>query len=101
MSRISPEEVEHIAHLARLELAPDEREAMARDLGRILDHVADLQALDTDGIEPTSHPIPVPTPLRPDVAAEPIDPERALANAPQREGTAFVVPKVIAADDEG
>jgi len=100
MSRISPREVEHIAHLARLELSPAERDAMARDLDGILDYVADLQALDTTGIEPTSHPIPVPTPLRADVAVAPIDPELAVANAPQRAGTAFVVPKVIDADDE-
>jgi len=100
MSRISPREVEHIAHLARLELSPTERDAMARDLDGILDYVADLQALDTTGIEPTSHPIPVPTPLRADVAVAPIDPELAVANAPQRAGTAFVVPKVIDADDE-
>ncbi|MCA9510736.1 MAG: Asp-tRNA(Asn)/Glu-tRNA(Gln) amidotransferase subunit GatC [Myxococcota bacterium] len=101
MSRISPREVEHIAHLARLDLGEGERDAMARDLGGILDYVEDLQALDTTGIEPTSHPIPVPTPLRADVAAAPIDPELAVANAPQRAGTAFVVPKVIESDDEG
>ncbi len=101
MSRISPEEVERTAHLARLELSADERDAMARDLDRILDYVASLQRLDTEGIEPTSHPIPVPTPLRADEAAVPIDPALAILNAPQAEGTAFVVPKVIASEDEG
>ena len=101
MSRISPEEVEHTAHLARLELSAEERDAMTRDLDRILDYVAALQALDTEGIEPTSHPVPVPTPLRADVAAAPIDPGLAVSNAPQAEGTAFVVPKVIDSADEG
>jgi aspartyl-tRNA(Asn)/glutamyl-tRNA(Gln) amidotransferase subunit C len=101
MSRISPEEVEHTAQLARLELTPAERDAMARDLDRILDHVAALQALDTEGIEPTSHPIPVPTPLRSDEPVAPLDPELAVANAPSADGTAFVVPKVIDSEDEG
>jgi aspartyl-tRNA(Asn)/glutamyl-tRNA(Gln) amidotransferase subunit C len=101
MSRISPEEVEYTADLARLELSPEERDAMTRDLDRILDYVAALQQLDTDGIEPTSHPIPVPTPLRADTSVEPIDPALAVSNAPQVEGTAFVVPKVIDPEDEG
>jgi aspartyl-tRNA(Asn)/glutamyl-tRNA(Gln) amidotransferase subunit C len=101
MSRITPEEVEYTAHLARLELTPAERDAMARDLDRILDHVAALQALDTEGIEPTSHPIPVPTPLRPDEPTAPLDPGLAVSNAPRAEGTAFVVPKVIDSEDEG
>lgn len=101
MSRISPEEVEYTARLARLELTAEERDAMARDLDRVLDYVAALQSLDTEGIEPTSHPIPVPTPLRTDRAAEPLDPALAVSNAPQAEGTAFVVPKVIDSEDEG
>jgi aspartyl-tRNA(Asn)/glutamyl-tRNA(Gln) amidotransferase subunit C len=101
MARISSDEVEHIARLARLELSPEEREAMTGHLGRILGHVEALQALDTEGVEPTSHPIPVPTPLREDVAAPPIDPELAVSNAPERAGTAFVVPRVIDSDDEG
>jgi len=101
MSRISQEEVEHTAQLARLALSPAEREAMTRHLDRILDYVAALEALDTEGIEPTSHPIPVPLPLRPDRAAAPIDPVLAISNAPEAEGTAFVVPKVIDAEDEG
>ena len=52
-------------------------------------------------LEPTSHPIPVPTPLRADEAAEPLDPALALSNAPQTDGTAFVVPKVIGTGEEG
>ncbi len=101
MSRISAEEVEYTAQLARIELTPDERDAMTRDLDRVLDYVAVLQALDTEGIEPTSHPIPVPMPLRADEPVAPIDPALAVSNAPQSEGTAFVVPKVIDSEDEG
>jgi aspartyl-tRNA(Asn)/glutamyl-tRNA(Gln) amidotransferase subunit C len=98
MSRISPEEVEHVAQLAKLALTPEERESVAGHLDRILDYVDVLQQLDTEGVEPTFHAIPVPTPLREDVATEPLDPELAMSNAPERAGTAFVVPKVI---DEG
>ncbi len=68
---------------------------MTRDLDRILEHVDQLQSLNTDGIECTAHAIPLETPIRPDRAAVPIDPELALANAPHREGSAFVVPRVI------
>ena len=95
MSRITREDVERTAELARLSLSDDEVEAMTHDLGRILDHVDQLQALDTAGIEPTAHAIPLATPMRADQASPGIDPELALANAPLREASAFVVPKVI------
>jgi len=74
-------------------------EAMTRDLDRILEQADQLQELDTAGIEPTAHAIPLTTPLRPDRAVSGIDPERAVANAPAREGTAFVVPKVIEGEE--
>jgi aspartyl-tRNA(Asn)/glutamyl-tRNA(Gln) amidotransferase subunit C len=99
--RIDRALVLHVADLARLELGPDEVEAMTHDLGRILEYVEALEELDTEGIEPTSHAIPLATPTRPDVAAPPLDPELALANAPERAGSAFAVPKVLAADEDG
>ena len=99
MSRITREQVERIAELSRLSLSDAEAAAMERDLARILDYVAALQDLDTEGVEPTSHPIALPTPMRADAAVPAMDPERAMANAPARVGTAFVVPKVI--DEEG
>ena len=99
MSRISPEDVARTAALAQLSLSEAEVEAMTRDLDQILEHAGQLQNLDTDGIEPTAHALPLPTPVRPDQAQPGIDPERALANAPLREGTAFVVPKVIEGEE--
>ena len=99
--RFSREEVERVAALARLRLSEEEAEGIAHDLDQFLGHVAALEQLDTTGVEPTYHAIPLPTPLRPDRAAERLDPELALANAPEREGTAFVVPKVIASDEVG
>jgi aspartyl-tRNA(Asn)/glutamyl-tRNA(Gln) amidotransferase subunit C len=100
MSRISRSEVESIAHLARLSLSQAEAEAMTRDLDRILDYAAALGELDTEGIEPTAHATALPTPVREDRAVPGMDPELALFNAPEREGTAFLVPKVIDPEDE-
>lgn len=71
---------------------------MERDLERILDYMASLQELDTEGVEPTAHAIALDTPLRSDQPAAAMDPELAVANAPQRAGTAFVVPRVIDAE---
>ena len=99
MARITPEEVQYIAGLARLSLSEEEIRHMARDMDQILDYVATLEELDTQGIEPTAHAIPLDTPVRVDEAVSGMDPELALGNAPQRAGTAFVVPKVI--DDGG
>lgn len=101
MPRISREEVERVAALARLSLSDPEIERMATDLDAILGHVETLQELDTGGVEPTSHAIPLPTPVRDDTPVEPIDPELALSNAPQRAHSAFVVPKVIEGEEEG
>ena len=101
MSRIGPEEVERIADLARLALSDAEVAAAVRDLDRILDYVAELEAVDTEGIEPTVHVIPLDTPVREDRASSDFDPELALAGVPERSGTAFVVPKVIEGEEEG
>ena len=102
MPRIGYAEVAHVASLARLALSPDEIEAMARDLEQILAHVASLDALDPldeEGIPPTLHGFELPTPLRPDRPAPAMDPELAVSNAPARQGTAFLVPKVL--EEEG
>jgi aspartyl-tRNA(Asn)/glutamyl-tRNA(Gln) amidotransferase subunit C len=102
MSRISREEVARIAHLARLSLSDEEAGAMAADLDTILGYVEKLRALDTGGVEPTAHVLPLATPFRPDEPHPSLAPEAAVANAPEHAGTAFVVPAVIEGeDDEG
>jgi aspartyl-tRNA(Asn)/glutamyl-tRNA(Gln) amidotransferase subunit C len=95
------EEVERIAHLARLRLSQEEAEAMASDLESILGYVELLGTLDTGEVEPTSHVIPLVTPLREDRPGASYPPETAVANAPARKGSAFAVPKVLEGEDEG
>ena len=101
MARITRDEVERVAFLARLSLSDEEAQRLAGELDTILEYVETLNELDTDGVEPTSHPIALATPLREDRAVPGIDPELAVANAPERSNTAFVVPKVIEGEEEG
>ncbi len=101
VARITRDEVSKVAALARLSLGDDAAQRMAAELDQILEYVQTLSQVDTTDVEPTAHAVPLPTPLREDRAAKPLDAELAVANAPQREGTAFVVPKVIEGDEEG
>ena len=101
MARITPDEVRKVAALARLSLTDAAAERMTAELDQILAYAETLSAVDTTDVEPTFHAIPLPTPLREDRALPPLDPELAVANAPEREGFAFVVPKVIEGDDGG
>lgn len=88
-------EVEHVARLARLELTAGEKELFAGQMDAILGYVEKLKRLDTDGIVPTSHAVPMENAFREDAVRPSIGPEKALANAPEKTGTFFVVPKVI------
>ncbi|MEE8475364.1 MAG: Asp-tRNA(Asn)/Glu-tRNA(Gln) amidotransferase subunit GatC [Myxococcota bacterium] len=101
MAHIDREEVIRVAALARLSVSAEEADRLARDLDRILEYVETLDAVDTTNVEPMSHVIPIETPMREDLAVAAIDPELALANAPERHGFAFVVPKVLADEDPG
>ena len=101
MPHIGRDELERIASLARLSLSDAEAARLAGELAAILGYVETLSAVDTGGVEPTSHVIPLATPLRDDTPDAPLDPELAMANAPERDGSAFVVPKVIGAEEEG
>jgi aspartyl-tRNA(Asn)/glutamyl-tRNA(Gln) amidotransferase subunit C len=95
MPAIGPSDVARVAALARLVFSEEETEAMARDLEQILGHVRSLDAIDTDGVAPTAHGFELATPLRADEPVPPLDPELAVSNAPERLGTAFLVPKMI------
>ncbi len=99
--RITSDEVLRVAHLARLSLDDDEAKAMTADLSSVLEYVEQLQAVDTENVPPTSHAIPLATPLREDRPDEPMDPETVLANAPAAAGSAFQVPRVLPGEEEG
>jgi aspartyl-tRNA(Asn)/glutamyl-tRNA(Gln) amidotransferase subunit C len=101
MSHISRDDVQHVVALARLSVSEAELERITQELDAILGYVETLSRLDTRDVPPTSHVIPLETPLREDRALAPLDPELAVANAPVREGSAFVVPKVIEEEEEG
>lgn len=92
---ISRDDVHYLAALARLRLAPEEEARMADDLGAILDYVAQLQEVDTEGVEPLLHVLDLQNVFRADVRAERLAPHDALAGAPDHDGTFFRVPKVI------
>jgi aspartyl-tRNA(Asn)/glutamyl-tRNA(Gln) amidotransferase subunit C len=101
VSRITRADVERVASLARLSVSDEEADRLATELDALLEYVETLRRVDTEGIEPMSHVIPMATPMREDRPEPGMDPELALANAPEREGSAFVVPKVIEGEDEG
>lgn len=101
VASITRQEVERIAALARLALSEDELERASAELGSILQYVETLERVDTTGVPPTAHVIPLVTPLRDDVAARPLEPALAVANAPESSGSAFVVPKVIEGEEQG
>lgn len=93
--KITVADVEHVARLARLELTSGEKELFAGQIGAILGYVEKLKELGTEGIVPTSHAVPMENAFREDIVQPSIGLARALANAPEREGSFFAVPKVI------
>ncbi len=93
--KITREDVEHVAMLARLQLSDEEIETFTRQLDDILTYVDKLNELNTEAVEPTSHPLNLESPMRDDIARESLNPELSLRNAPQRVGETFKVPRVI------
>jgi len=92
---ISREEVQHVARLARLHLTDDELERMREQLDAILAYIDKLRQLDVDGVEPTSHAVPLMDVMRDDTLAPCLTQDEALANAPDRADEFFRVPRII------
>jgi len=93
--------VQHIGYLSRLKLSDEEVELFSRQLSSIVEYFEKLNELDTSQVEPTAHALPVTNVFRPDepgVTGRPLGPEGVLANAPQRDGNFFKVPKVLDQD---
>lgn len=93
--KISKEEVQHVARLARLDLDEAAIEKFSGQIGDILDYVDALNRVDTDGVAPTSHAISLTNAFREDEVKAHLSREKALANAPEQEDGTFVVPKII------
>lgn len=92
---ISKETVEYVVQLARMELKAKELEKLFLQLQDILDFIDKLRKIDIENIAPTSHILPINNVLREDELRESLPCEKALMNAPAREGNFFVVPKII------
>ena len=92
---MQPEDIQHIAKLARLQLEERETALYTEQLGRILAFFDELKQLDTTDVPLTAHPLPVSNAFREDVVRPSLPVGQALANAPHREGDAFRVPRIL------
>ena len=93
--KIDEAQVRKVAKLSRLELTDAEVDEFTGQLSAILDYVEKMNELDTDGIEPLAHCLPVSNVFREDCVKESLGTEKTLANAPQRDGDFFKVPKIL------
>ncbi len=93
--KITKEQVEYVAHLARLEFAEQEKEKFTSQLNDILLYMDKLNEIDTAGVTPETHAISLNNAFRPDVVKPSLGTEKSLANAPDTKGAFFRVPKVI------
>jgi aspartyl-tRNA(Asn)/glutamyl-tRNA(Gln) amidotransferase subunit C len=93
--KITPEQVRHVAKLARLELDPGQVDTLSRQLADILGYIDKLNEVDTTGVAATSHAIALTNAFRQDRPHTHLPREQALDNAPRQDGGCFVVPKVI------
>lgn len=93
--KISKEEVEYVAHLARLEFGAEEVEKFTRQLDKILSYIDKLNQADTTGVEPMTHAMPMANAFREDIVTPSLTNDASLANAPETRAGSFRVPKVI------
>lgn len=96
--RITPADVAKVARLARLDLTPAEIDRAAHQLGDMLEHFADIDALDLDLVEPMTQPYPLRNVLREDVVRPGLDRDEVLAGAPLAEDHRFRVPPIVGLD---
>lgn len=93
--KISKDEVLHVARLARLEIRDADIDRFAGQIGTILDYVDTLKQVDTTGVVATSHAITLTNAFREDEETVHLSQDTSLANAPEKDDGAFVVPKVL------
>lgn len=92
---INPGAVEHVAHLARIALTPEEIATMTGELAAILDHATDLAALDLTDVEPTTNPMALTNVWREDAVGATLERDEVLAAAPHAEDGRFRVPSIL------
>lgn len=95
---LSPDEVRHVAMLARLAVTDEEVEALAPELNDILGYAEQVGEVAADDVAPTVHPIPLSNVLRDDEPGEVLDRETLLAQAPASEDDRIVVPRIVSED---
>jgi aspartyl-tRNA(Asn)/glutamyl-tRNA(Gln) amidotransferase subunit C len=93
--KITEDEVQHVAHLARLTLTSDELARMTEQLDNILSYFEKLNELDTQGIDPTTHAFSITNAFRDDIVQDSLSQEEALANGPKQNGQCFIVPRIL------
>jgi aspartyl-tRNA(Asn)/glutamyl-tRNA(Gln) amidotransferase subunit C len=93
--KLSRDDAAYVARLARIDLTEEELDLYAGQLAVVIDHASQLAALDTTGVEPTAHPLPLKNVLRADEARPPLDRDVVLSQAPAVEDGRFRVPKIL------
>jgi aspartyl-tRNA(Asn)/glutamyl-tRNA(Gln) amidotransferase subunit C len=98
--QITLDQVAHVATLARLALPPERLEKLTGQLESILEYVAKIGEVDTTGVEPMAHALPLHNVLREDVVEPSLPLDKVLQNAPDTDGPFFKVPKVLGGDED-
>lgn len=93
--KITPDLIKYLESLARITLTEDEEKKVGKELQDILTYIDKLNELDTEGVEAMSHCFPVTNVLRSDEVKSSMPPEKIVANAPESQDGAFVVPKTV------
>ncbi|MBP1757031.1 MAG: Aspartyl-tRNA(Asn) amidotransferase subunit - Glutamyl-tRNA(Gln) amidotransferase subunit [Firmicutes bacterium] len=93
--KITEETISYVAALAKLRVSEDEKEQVAKDLDHILEYIETMNKLDTEGVEPMSHVLPVKNVFREDEVVNENQREELLKNAPKRIEGSFAVPKTV------
>jgi aspartyl-tRNA(Asn)/glutamyl-tRNA(Gln) amidotransferase subunit C len=87
--------LKEVAHLARLELTPEEEQKLGAQLGSILTYIEKLKEVDVSNVEPTAHAFPLVNVTRPDEVRPSLPHQEAMRNAPAEANGLFVVPKIV------
>ncbi len=92
---ITQETIQYVAALAKLNVSEEEKKEIAKDLDHILDYIETMNELDTEGIEPMSHVLPVKNVFREDVVINQDNRDQLIKNAPKQKDGCFAVPKTV------